>query len=174
MKNQYLLKNRLLENIALHLIHWMVITFFFNIILDLYIYIYLPYLGSSNIDCNVSTGTIFGVWEKRGSDPAVVEDILRPGHEMISAGYCAYGSATELVLVYGPGPIQRFTLDPSLGEFILTADDLKLPEDSKKIYSINDGNYTTWDSNMQKAIDSFKFSKPAYSARYYHYHYFTT
>ena len=131
-----------------------------------------PLDGSSNIDCNVSTGTIFGVWEKKSTGTAVVEDILRPGHEMICAGYCAYGSATELVLVYGSGPIQRFTLDPSLGEFILTADDLKLPADSKNIYSINDGNYTTWDSNMQKAIDSFKFSKPPYSARYYQSLYF--
>ena len=67
---------------------------------------------------------------------------------MICAGYCAYGSATEIVLTYGRG-IQRFTLDPSVGEFILTADDIKLPAKPKTIYSVNDGNYLTWDANMQ-------------------------
>ena len=84
---------------------------------------------------------------------------------MICAGYCAYGSATELIITYGKG-IQRFTLDPSLGEFILTADKMTLPVEEKKIYSINEGNYTTWDQHMQKAVDSFKFRKSPYTARY--------
>merc|ERR1711976_1118369 len=79
-----------------------------------------PLDGSSNIDCNVSTGTIFSVWEKVSSGPASVNDILRPGREMICAGYCCYGSATEMVITYGSG-VQRFTLDPSIGEFILTS-----------------------------------------------------
>lgn len=125
-----------------------------------------PLDGSSNIDCNVSTGTIFAVWERKSTGPAVVEDILRPGTEMVCAGYCAYGSATELVITYGCG-VERFTLDPSLGEFILTAENMKLPEVQKTIYSINDGNYITWDANMQKAVDDFKFNKPKpYTARY--------
>lgn len=125
-----------------------------------------PLDGSSNIDCNVSTGTIFSVWEKKSTGQASVDDILRPGTEIICAGYCAYGSATELVITYGCG-VERFTLDPSLGEFILTAEDMKLPEVQKTIYSINEGNYVTWDSNMQKAIDDFKFNKPKpYTARY--------
>lgn len=125
-----------------------------------------PLDGSSNIDCNVSTGTIFGVWQRANIDtPASVGDILRPGREMICAGYCAYGSATELIITYGKG-IQRFTLDPSLGEFILTADKMTLPVEEKKIYSINEGNYTTWDQHMQKAVDSFKFRKSPYTARY--------
>ena len=84
---------------------------------------------------------------------------------MICSGYCAYGSATELIITYGHG-VQRFTLDPSLGEFILTADKMTIPADAKKIYSINEGNYTTWDPKMQKAVDSFKFSTPPYTARY--------
>lgn len=90
-----------------------------------------PLDGSSNIDCNVSTGTIFAVWEKKSEGPATVDDILRPGNEIVCAGYCAYGSATELVLAYGVHGVQRFTLDPSLGEFILTGTDLRLPEISK-------------------------------------------
>lgn len=125
-----------------------------------------PLDGSSNIDCNVSTGTIFSVWERKSTGLGTVDDILRPGTEIICAGYCAYGSATELVITYGCG-VERFTLDPSLGEFILTAEDMKLPEVQKTIYSINEGNYVTWDSNMQKAVDDFKFNKPKpYTARY--------
>lgn len=86
--------------------------------------------------------------------------------QIICAGYCAYGSATELVLTYGHG-VERFTLDPSIGEFILTAENMTLPEVSKNIYSINEGNYLTWDSAMQRAVDDFKQKKPTpYTARY--------
>jgi fructose-1,6-bisphosphatase I len=125
-----------------------------------------PLDGSSNIDCNVSTGTIFSVWEKTSEGPATVNDILRPGSEMVCAGYCCYGSATEIVLWYGFG-VQRYTLDPSLGEFILTALHLEIPAQPKTIYSINEGNYVTWDENMQRAVDGFKFNQPKpYTARY--------
>lgn len=84
---------------------------------------------------------------------------------MICAGYCAYGSATELIITYGHG-VERFTLDPSIGEFILTGEKMTIPDKSKTIYSINEGNYTTWDSNMQRAVDGFKFNTPPYTARY--------
>jgi len=125
-----------------------------------------PLDGSSNIDCNVSTGTIFAVWEKTSTGPTTVADILRPGSEIICAGYCAYGSATELVLTYGHG-VERFTLDPSLGEFVMTAENMRIPEQGKTIYSINEGNYLTWDENMQRAVDDFKQKKPEpYTARY--------
>lgn len=125
-----------------------------------------PLDGSSNIDCNVSTGTIFSIWEKKSEGVATVDDILRTGEDIVCAGYCGYGSATELVLTYGHG-VERFTLDPSIGEFVLTGENIKIPTDSKTIYSINEGNYTTWDANMQRAIDGFKFNKPKpYTARY--------
>ncbi len=115
-----------------------------------------PLDGSSNIDCNVSTGTIFGVWKKQeNSGPPCADDILKPGREMICAGYCAYGSATELVLTYHKG-VQRFTLDPSLGEFILTGNNLKLPDICKTIYSVNEGNTLTWDKNMQRCVEGFR------------------
>jgi fructose-1,6-bisphosphatase I len=68
-------------------------------------------------------------------------------------------------LTYGHG-VERFTLDPTIGEFILTGENMKIPEDSKRIYSVNEGNYLTWDAPMQKAIDNFKYNKPTYSARY--------
>merc|ERR1719164_171847 len=118
-----------------------------------------PLDGSSNIDCNVSTGTIFSVFEKKSTGPATLNDILRPGNEMICAGYCAYGSATELVLTYFGKGVERYTLDPSIGEFIITADNMRLPPVCKPIYSVNDGNYITWDENMQRAVDNFKFNK---------------
>ncbi len=86
--------------------------------------------------------------------------------QIICAGYCNYGSATELVITYGHG-VERFTLDPSIGEFILTAERMTVPEVAKTIYSINDGNYTTWDANMQRAVDGFKFNEPVpYTSRY--------
>jgi len=124
-----------------------------------------PLDGSSNIDCNVSTGTIFSVWRKKSTGKAELSDIVRPGSEMCCSGYCAYGSATELVITYGHG-VQRFTLDPSIGEFILTADNIKLPPKQKTIYSVNEGNYNTWDENMKKCIDDFRLNVPAYTARY--------
>lgn len=125
-----------------------------------------PLDGSSNIDCNVSTGTIFSVWEKKSVGPATVQDILRPGREMVCAGYCCYGSATELVITYGHG-VQRFTLDPSVGEFILTATDLRLPAESKTIYSINEGNFLTWDVQIQRSVEEFRLNRPKpYTARY--------
>jgi len=135
-----------------------------------------PLDGSSNIDCNVSTGTIFGVWERlseKGNAPATVADILRPGSEQICAGYCMYGSATELVLtgksdsVFGRGT-HRFVLDPSFGEFIYIGP-LAVPADGgKRIYSCNEGNMTSWDGPIKKAVDGFKGlggDKP-YTARY--------
>jgi fructose-1,6-bisphosphatase I len=70
------------------------------------------------------------------------------------------------VLTYGHG-VERFTLDPSIGEFILTGEKMTIPEDPKTIYSINEGNYLTWDPCMQKAVDDFKLKKPTpYTARY--------
>ena len=74
-----------------------------------------PLDGSSNIDCNVSTGTIFAVYEKKGAGPASAEDILRTGNDIVVAGYCMYGAATELVVTFKGKGVHGFTLDPSLG-----------------------------------------------------------
>jgi len=124
-----------------------------------------PLDGSSNIDCNVSTGTIFGVWRRTSTGKGNISDILRPGSEMTCAGYCAYGAATEIILSYGHG-VERYTLDPSIGEFILTAEKMTLPDVCKTIYSVNEGNYNTWDESMKKSIDEFRLNRPAYTARY--------
>mmetsp|Transcript_7678 Transcript_7678/g.18730 ORF Transcript_7678/g.18730 Transcript_7678/m.18730 type:complete len:358 (-) Transcript_7678:173-1246(-) len=127
-----------------------------------------PLDGSSNIDCNVSTGTIFSIFEKKNFNPPSPEDILRPGTDLIAAGYCMYGSATELVMTFGSG-VERFILDPSLGEFIHVGHTVRLPKNGKKIYSVNEGNFQKWDSVIQNAVSKYKNpkdgSKP-YSMRY--------
>jgi fructose-1,6-bisphosphatase I len=96
-----------------------------------------PLDGSSNIDCNVSTGTIFGIYEKKDAAAGKLEDILLPGTQLVAAGYCMYGSATQLVVTFGNG-VNGFTLDPAIGEFILTHSDIKIPDKPKTIYSCNE------------------------------------
>jgi fructose-1,6-bisphosphatase I len=125
-----------------------------------------PLDGSSNIDCNVSTGTIFGVYEKKVTGPGHLEDVLRPGTDLKAAGYCMYGSSTQLVLTTGHG-VNIFTLDPSIGEFILTDSDVKIPSKPKTIYSLNEGNSVYWYEPVSKFVQWCKESKPSpYSARY--------
>merc|ERR1719382_2027591 len=79
-----------------------------------------PLDGSSNIDCNVSVGSIFSVYRRTSdaSKPCTQADILRPGTEIIAAGYCMYGAACELIITFGSTGVQRFALDPALGEFL--------------------------------------------------------
>ena len=123
-----------------------------------------PLDGSSNIDCNVSTGTIFSVYARSTAGEPSIADILRPGTEMVAAGYCMYGSATDFVVSFGDG-VHRFTLDDSVGEFCYFGQ-LKIPEKPKTIYSCNEGNYSLWDKEIQEATDAFKAGPKPYSARY--------
>jgi len=127
-----------------------------------------PLDGSSNIDCNVSTGTIFSVFKKTTPDDVepCAADILKPGTEMVAAGYCMYGSAIDMVLSFGSG-VHRFTLDDSLGESVYIGP-MTFPTKPKTIYSCNEGNYQLWDKEIQDAVEVFKNpteGKP-YSARY--------
>lgn len=121
-----------------------------------YVVIYDPLDGSSNIDVNVSIGTIFSIHRKitdgeRGS----LEDCLQPGSEQVAAGYVLYGSSTMLVYTTGAG-VHGFTLDPSIGEFILSHPDMKLPEPPKKVYSINEAYYTRWSRGQQRLVSHLK------------------
>ena len=116
-----------------------------------YVLLYDPLDGSSNIDVNVSIGTIFSIHRKiteheRGSR----EDCLQPGHRQLAAGYILYGSSTMLVYTTGPG-VHGFTLDPSIGEFILSHPDIRIPEPPAKQYSVNEAYYDRW-SEGQKAF----------------------
>eukprot|EP00658_Telonema_sp_P-2_P042326 TRINITY_DN3037_c0_g2_i1.p1 TRINITY_DN3037_c0_g2~~TRINITY_DN3037_c0_g2_i1.p1 ORF type:complete len:359 (+),score=94.94 TRINITY_DN3037_c0_g2_i1:167-1243(+) len=123
-----------------------------------------PLDGSSNIDCNVSTGTIFAVYKKETEGVGTAADILRTGEDIVAAGYCMYGAATELVLCFKGEGVNRFALDMSLGEFI-HFERMGIPEGGgKKIYSCNEGNSSKWDPAFLKAVDHFR--ETGYSARY--------
>jgi len=124
-----------------------------------------PLDGSSNIDCNVSVGSIFSVYRRKSpsDQDATAADILRPGSEMIAAGYSMYGAACELIITYGFGT-NRFALDPALGEFLFI-DDMKMISDGgKKIYSCNEGNSLQWDPPILQCVETFK--DEGYAARY--------
>jgi len=108
--------------------------------------------GSSNIDVNVSIGTIFSVLKKPEGSAGVSEaDFLQPGTQQAAAGYCVYGPQTTLVLTVGDGVVM-FTLDREQGSFVLTEDEVKIPEDTKE-FAINMSNMRHWDAPMKRYID---------------------
>lgn len=126
-----------------------------------------PLDGSSNIDCNVSVGTIFSIFEKQPGSEGTVEDMLRPGTECLCAGYVTYSSATEMVFTFKGKAVHGFCLDPTIGEFVHTRPKMMMPADGgKKIYSANEGNSMHWDKPILNAVDSFKNAAKPYSARY--------
>ncbi|RLU17079.1 hypothetical protein DMN91_011148 [Ooceraea biroi] len=132
-----------------------------------YIVCFDPLDGSSNIDCLVSVGSIFGIYKKTEQcKESAVQAALQPGRNLVAAGYALYGSATMIVLSIGRG-VNGFTYDPAIGEFILTERNMRMP-DRGNIYSINEGNESTWDSSVKEYIHSKKYpaSGKAYSARY--------
>lgn len=108
-----------------------------------YVLMYDPLDGSSNIDYNVSIGTIFSIY-KRKSDfgPGRLDDCLQPGREMVAAGYLIYGSSTMFVYTTGNG-VHGFTLDPTVGEFLLSHQDIRIPS-TPKYYSVNQGYQRFW------------------------------
>ncbi len=128
-----------------------------------------PLDGSSNIDVNVSIGTIFSIHKKISKGPkGALEDFLQPGKKQICAGYIIYGSSTMLVYTTGLG-VHGFTLDPSIGEFLLSHPNIKTPAQGS-IYSINEGNSYKWDDRVTKLVNYFKTpdkeSGRPYSGRY--------
>ena len=135
-----------------------------------YVLLFDPLDGSSNIDVNISIGTIFSIYKRITPDgqPGTLEDCLQQGVNQIAAGYIVYGSSTILVYTTGEG-VHGFTLDPSFGEFLLSHDDIKIPKKSH-IYSINEGNYLYWHPGLKKYIKYLQEEDEAterpYSARY--------
>ncbi len=117
-----------------------------------YVVLYDPLDGSSNIEVNVSIGTIFGVYRRVSPQgtPCVKEDFLQPGSKQVAAGYIIYGSSTMLVYATKRG-VNGFTLDPSIGEFCLSHPNIKTPEYGK-IYSVNAGNFYKFESHIQNYI----------------------
>jgi len=147
-----------------------------------YIVVFDPLDGSSNIDAGISTGSIFGIYEPiegcsvdgkaSGLNAEEVLDncilnVCQPGSRLIASGYCMYSSSTVFVLTVGKG-VYGFTLDPSIGEFVLTHPKITIP-DSGTIYSFNEGNYASWEKGLQEymtAIKSPPDGSKCYSARY--------
>ena len=116
-----------------------------------YLLLFDPLDGSSNIDINVSIGTIFSVLKKPGEHPGVSEqDFLQSGHEQVAAGYCVYGPQTTLVLTVGDG-VAMFTLDREQGSFVLVSEDVKIPADTQE-FAINMSNQRHWDPSIQRYI----------------------
>lgn len=117
-----------------------------------YVLVYDPLDGSSNIDVNVSIGTIFGIfrsldWESRGS----LEDVLQPGRALAAAGYVLYGASTMLVYSTGQG-VHGFTLNPEIGEFLLSHPSIHLP-DKPAYYSVNSSRYPYWSGGARQYLD---------------------
>lgn len=145
-----------------------------------YVVVFDPLDGSSNIDAGISVGSIFGAYlpseECSMEDADDVEALLQncvlnvcqPGRMLKAAGYCLYSTSTVLVLSVGDGVV-GFTLDPMVGEFVMTHRNMRIPE-SGKIYSFNEGNYDLWDDDVKAYIDSLKkpenWGGKPYSARY--------
>jgi fructose-1,6-bisphosphatase I len=120
-----------------------------------YILCFDPLDGSSNIDVNVNIGTIFSMHRRVSKDgPATMEDFLQPGSRQVCAGYILYGTSTMLVYTTGNG-VHGFTLDPSVGEFLLSHEDIRIPGRGS-IYSTNEGNYNLWDEGTRAYIDRLK------------------
>ena len=129
-----------------------------------------PLDGSSNIDVNVSVGTIFSIYRRvsPSEGPVTAEDFLQKGRSQAAAGYIIYGSSTMLVYTTGYG-VNGFTLDPSIGEFCLSHPDMKIPK-AGKTYSVNQGNFLSFPEGVKQFIRYCKaIDKPTnrpYSLRY--------
>jgi fructose-1,6-bisphosphatase I len=134
-----------------------------------YVLMFDPLDGSSNIDANVSIGTIFAIHRRKThSGPGTMEDALQVGNNLVCAGYVLYGPSTVLVYSTASG-VAGFTLDPSIGEFCLSHEDIRMPERAK-YYSANEGNTPYWGEADRKFIEHLKTpdkeSGRPYSSRY--------
>ncbi|WP_300174700.1 class 1 fructose-bisphosphatase [uncultured Aliivibrio sp.] len=135
-----------------------------------YVVLMDPLDGSSNIDVNVSVGTIFSIYRRISpiGTPAIEDDFLQPGNKQVAAGYIIYGSSTMLVYTTGNG-VHGFTYDPSLGVFCLSHENMQIPKDGN-IYSINEGNYIRFPEGVKQYLKYCQEIKPEdnrpYTSRY--------
>lgn len=114
-----------------------------------YVLLYDPLDGSSNIDYNVSVGTIFAIYRRKSTEgPGTLADCLQPGRNLVAAGYIIYGSSTMMVYSTGQG-VHGFTLDPRVGEFLLSHPNIRMPE-KPKYYSVNQGYEPRWSPGVQR------------------------
>jgi fructose-1,6-bisphosphatase I len=130
-----------------------------------YVLLYDPLDGSSNIDVNVPIGTIFSIHRRLTPEggPGTLQDCLQPGRTQVAAGYILYGSSTVLVYTTGKGA-HGFTLEPSIGEFLLSHPHIRTPEVGK-YYSVNESNWDRWSDGVHRAVAAFKNGEHGISAR---------
>ncbi|MDH4264120.1 MAG: class 1 fructose-bisphosphatase [Deltaproteobacteria bacterium] len=121
-----------------------------------YVLIFDPLDGSSNIESNVSIGTIFSIYRRKSPEgkSVTMDDVLQKGADQVAAGYFVYGSSTMMVYTTGQG-VHGFTLDPSVGEFLLSHPEIKIPERGK-IYSVNESYWNYWDAPTRQVVSYFK------------------
>ncbi|WP_447602392.1 class 1 fructose-bisphosphatase [Nitrospira sp. Nam80] len=133
-----------------------------------YMLLFDPLDGSSNTDVNMPLGAIFSVLKHEGNAPPVEEQLLRKGTEQVAAGYLLYGASTMLVFTVGQG-LHGFTLEPSIGEYVLSHEHICMPARGK-VYAVNEGNYHKWPAGTQRYLDRLKMTDKAagrpYSGRY--------
>lgn len=129
-----------------------------------YVLAFDPLDGSSNIDVNVSIGTIFAIYKKVSDEErGCLADCLQSGRKQLAAGYMVYGSSTMLVYTTGNG-VHGFTLDPSIGEFILSHPDIRIPDPPARYYSVNEAYAPRWRPGMRRFVDQLK--EEGFSSRY--------
>ncbi len=128
-----------------------------------YTLLYDPIDGSSNVDININVGSIFAIRQQEGEDDGSAQDLLQSGRKQIAAGYVLYGPSTMLVYSIGKG-VHAFTLDPSLGEFILSSENIRIP-DHGPVYSVNEGNCWQWEESIRDYV-RYVHRHEGYTARY--------
>ena len=128
-----------------------------------YTILYDPIDGSSNVDININVGSIFAIRQQEGEDYGSGQDLLQSGRKQIAAGYVLYGPSTMLVYSIGKG-VHAFTLDPSLGEFILSSENIRIP-DHGPVYSVNEGNCWQWEESIRDYV-RYVHRHEGYTARY--------
>lgn len=122
-----------------------------------YLVVFDPLDGSSNIDVNVTVGTIFSFYKRlddNSREAGCMDDVLQPGYKQVASGYALYGSSTVFAYTTGHG-VNIFTYDPTVGEFLLSHTNVKIPKKGK-YYSVNEGYYNRWSTNLQKYFDYIK------------------
>jgi fructose-1,6-bisphosphatase I len=129
-----------------------------------YTLLYDPIDGSSNVDININVGSIFSIRQQENEDlDGTASDLLQSGRKQLAAGYILYGPSTMLVYSIGQG-VHAFTLDPSLGEFILSSENIQVPAHGA-IYSVNEGNFWQWEDSLRDYI-RYMHRHEGYTARY--------
>lgn len=135
-----------------------------NCPLTRYTLLYDPIDGSSNVDINLNVGSIFAIRQQKGDDEdRTGSDLLTNGHDQVAAGYILYGPSTVLVFTIGRG-VHSYTLDPSLGEFILSSENIQIPTHGSN-YSVNEGNFWQWEDHYRDYI-RYMHRHEGYSGRY--------